>query len=100
MGFASGEDLHPIEPAERSDRRIYYFRYHSLPPPLLMTPPSLDALRGRRSVPAIPSRPLSLEPLDSLVSLIKPLQPRVFDIYSPEQFRKALSTMLDEISRL
>ena len=99
MGFASGEDLHPIEAAERSGRRIYYFRYHSLPPPL-MTPPSLYALRGRRNMPPPLGRPLSLEPLDSLVPLIKPLQPRVFDIFSPEQFRKALSTMLEELSRL
>jgi hypothetical protein len=100
MGFASGEDLHPIEAAGKSDGRSYYFLYHSLPPPLLMMPPSLDTLRGRRGVPTAPPRPMSLEPLDSLGSLIKPLQPRVFDIYSPEQFRKALGTMLDEISRL
>lgn len=99
MGFQSGEDLHPIEAPGKSDHRIYYFRYHSIPPPAMM-PSYMDTLRGRRGGPIAQARPISLEPLDSLGSLIKPLQPRVFDIYSPEQFRKALSTMLDEISRL
>jgi hypothetical protein len=99
MGFQSGEDMHPIEPGDKSDRRIYYFRYHSLPPPTL-TPPYLDPLRGRRSLPPAQPRPVTLEPLDSLGNLLKPLQPRVFDIYNPEQFRKALSTVLEEVSRL
>jgi hypothetical protein len=36
----------------------------------------------------------------ALLNLVKPLQPRVFDVYTPEQFRKALSGMFNEISRL
>jgi len=32
--------------------------------------------------------------------VLKPLQPRLFDVFSPEQFRKALSNLLDEIARL
>jgi hypothetical protein len=31
---------------------------------------------------------------------VKPLDPRVFDVYTPEQFRKALGTLIQEISRL
>lgn len=98
MGFQSGEDLRPIEGVGKADRKIYYFRFHSSTPPVLL-PSYMDTVRGRRGGPP-PLRPISLEPLDSLSSLIKPLQPRVFDVYSAEQFRKALSTMLDEISRL
>jgi len=39
-------------------------------------------------------------PYDSLASLLKPLQPRVFEVYTPDQFRKALSSLLEEIARL
>jgi hypothetical protein len=40
------------------------------------------------------------EAFDSLQPLLKPLQPRLYDVYSPEQFRKALSSLLDEIAKL
>ena len=40
------------------------------------------------------------EAFDSLQGVLKPLQPRLFDVYSPDQFRKALSSLLDEIARL
>jgi hypothetical protein len=100
MGFPGGENLHPIEALSGSDRKMFYIRYHSLPPQQL-DPGYVDALRsGRRSVPALPPRPAAWEPLDALLSLVKPLQPHVFEVYTPEQFRKALSTLLDEISRM
>jgi hypothetical protein len=100
MGFPGGENLRPIEAAGGSDRKLFYIRYHSLPPPQF-DPASVDPLRGgRRSVTGFPQRPVALEPLDALLSLVKPLQPRVFDVYTPEQFRKALGALLDEISKL
>jgi hypothetical protein len=40
------------------------------------------------------------EAFDSLQGVLKPLQPRLYDVYSPDQFRKALSSLLDEIARL
>ena len=91
MGFESGEDQSPIVFDQPSEYKLYVFRHHMLPPPQPVI------LRGRRVVPLSPR---FQEPLDSLVSLIKPLRPRVFDIYNPAQFRKALAAMLDEISRL
>jgi hypothetical protein len=36
--------------------------------------------------------------LDQLESTLKPLAPRLFDVDTPEQFRKALATVLAEIS--
>jgi hypothetical protein len=92
MGFESGEDLRPLAFEGKSESKIYYFRYHLLPPP------QVPMIRTRRNLPLVPPR--IQEPLDALVSLLKPLRPRVFDIYNPEQFRKALAAMLDEISRL
>lgn len=91
MGFESEEDQSPIVFDQPAEYKIYVFRHHMLPPP------QLPLLRGRR---VIPLSPRFQEPLDSLVSLIKPLRPRVFDIYNPAQFRKALAAMLDEISHL
>ena len=101
MGFESGENLRPIEAANAPGRRMFYIRYHSLLPEQFAAL-TLDPLRGgRRNGPvAPPLRPIQLEPLDALLSLIKPLQPRLFEVFSPEQFRKALSALLDEVSKL
>jgi hypothetical protein len=38
--------------------------------------------------------------VDYLEQTLKPLKPRLFDVYSPEQFRKMLGALLDEISRI
>ena len=40
------------------------------------------------------------EPADSLERTLKPLQPHLFDVYTPVDFRKALGTLFDEIARL
>ena len=101
--FNSGEDLRPIEPGGKPNAKVYYVRYH-LPPERLALPALFEAplSRGRRSnVPGVAQPPLApAEPFDSLASLLKPLQPRLFEVYSPEQFRKTLSSLLEEIARL
>lgn len=100
MAFDSGEDRHPIEAAPGSGK-LFYFRFHAVPPQALQQP-YVDPFRGgRRNAPLQPvPRPLFQEPLDALENLVKPLQPRLFDIYTPEQFRKALSAVLEDVSRL
>src|SRR5439155_18996234 len=78
--FNSGEDLRPIEIAGKPNAKIYYVRYH-LPPERLNLPALYDSplYRGRRNqIPAQPSAPT--EPFDSLAPLLKPLQPRQFDV--------------------
>ncbi len=100
--FNSGEDMRPIESSGHPNTKVYYLRYH-VPPERLTLPALFDnpAARGRRGFPGnTPSPATSAEPFDSLSSLLKPLQPRLFDIYSPEQFRKILGSLLDEIARL
>ena len=102
MSFASGADLRPIQAADAPNTRIYYFRYHA--PPVRLTPTEAfeRSTRGRRGrndplgVPLVQQN----ESVDSLANTLKPLHPRLFDIYSPEQFRKALSVVMDEVSRL
>jgi hypothetical protein len=99
--FNSGEDMRPIELSGKPSAKVYYVRYH-LPPERLAIPAMYDPVmaRGRRNLPGAGLPPASAEPFDSLGSLLKPLQPRVFEVYTPEQFRKALSSLLEEIARL
>ena len=99
--FNSGEDMRPIELTGKPNAKIYYVRYH-LPPERLAIPAMYDPVmsRGRRNLPGAGLPPAAAEPFDSLGSLLKPLQPRVFEVYTPEQFRKALSSLLEEIARL
>ena len=101
MPLDSGEDRHPIEAAAGSGRKLFYIRFHAIPLPA-PEPPLLDPMRaGRRNAPIL-SAPqlLPQEPLDALANLVKPLQPRLFDVYTPEQFRKALAALIEEVSRL
>jgi hypothetical protein len=101
MAFESGQNLQPIEPASDPDRKVFYIRYHS-DPVVQNQQPVMDPLRsGRRGGLNFPlALPPMQEPIDALEPLVKPLQPRLFDVYTPEQFRKALSTLLDEVSRM
>ena len=103
MAFSSGEDLHPIELGEKPEAEVFYVRYHSIPPRPISNPFVDESRRARRGqyrplAPASP--PVMAEPVDSLEHTLKPLQPRLFDVYTPEQFRKALSSIIDEVSKL
>ena len=49
---------------------------------------------------AFPPRGGYPPPIDQLEPLLKPLVPRLFEIATPEEFRKALATILAEIARL
>ena len=95
MTFTSGENTRPIEVQGKPAGKVYYLRYH-LPPVRPPLGPMFDPSRsGRRNASGGPP-----EAYDSLAPLLKPLQPRMFDIYTPEQFRKALASLLEEIARL
>ena len=100
MTLDSGEKIRANEVDAKSQGLLYFVRYH-LPPERL--PLGFDSLArmGPRRYPGSMQQPAAQpEAFDSLQSVLKPLQPRVFDVYSPDQFRKALSGLLDEIARL
>jgi hypothetical protein len=100
MAFASGEDLHPIKSAKDPNQRIFYIRYRAERPHTLPTPELGPLGPQRRGMGGLP-RPQTYEvQQDSLEGTLKPLDPRLFDVETPEQFRKALGTMLGEISRM
>jgi hypothetical protein len=99
MAFGAGEDLHPIELGSRPDAEVFYIRYHSFAPREPMNPYA-GARRGRRMPMADPGRNMpGREPIDSLEQTLKPLEPHLYDVTTPEQFRKALSDLIGEISR-
>lgn len=97
--FESGEELSPIESGEIQDGIVFYIRYHVpvvRPNPVPFQPPYPPVRRGRPNFTPRPQPPA----VDQLAATLKPLAPRVFDIDSPEQFRKALATILAETSGL
>ena len=102
MAFGSGEDLHPIELAGKPDAEVFYIRYHSLPERTAVDPFLQDPRFARRGAMSRPGRGPAVitEPVDSLERTLKPLQPHLFDVSTPVEFRKALASLLDEISRL
>jgi hypothetical protein len=100
MTLDSGEKTRVPESEAKQPGPLYFVRYH-LPPertPLGYEPLSRMGRRGYGGMQQQPAGPA--EAFDSLQGVLKPLQPRLFDVYSPDQFRKALSSLLDEIARL
>ena len=101
MAFDSGENLHAIELGAKPAGKLFYIRYHSPAPKPEFRPTYEEPRYGRRQIPpGLPRAPALAEPVDELERTVKPLDPRVFDVYTPEQFRKALGTLIEEISRL
>jgi hypothetical protein len=115
MMFPKGTDLHPIQAEENADCPVFYIRYHTplehrVVSYLLPTSPVPQRTTvGRSSRVATPEtsgpttvtsvEPFSPEEADALENTLKPLRPRLFDVATPEQFRKALAEILEEIGR-
>jgi hypothetical protein len=85
--FEPGVEMHPIRLASRPDVTVFYIRYH-LRPVIFVDP------TGR------PRRVSAARADDELAPLLKPLAPRMFDVATPEQFRKTLALVLDRIAEL
>jgi hypothetical protein len=105
MGFSSDTEIHPIELDENPGVEVYYLRFHVAPDrrPAVMIPPNRGGGRhggGGRFPPG--DDPRMARPVregdDSLAATLKPLAPHLFDIRSPEEFRRTLATMLGEIT--
>jgi hypothetical protein len=90
--FADGQELHPIALDGPSDAKVFYIRYQ--PPPRVVFGPAQDESRGRTVVRT------GTVVIDQLEPLLKPLEPRLFEVATPDQFRKAVATILAEIARL
>ena len=100
MTLDSGEKVHIPELEAKSQGLLYFVRYH-LPPERMPLGFETLSRMGRRNYPGSLQPPAAApEAFDSLQRLLKPLQPRLYDVYSPDQFRKALSSLLDDIGKL
>ncbi len=95
--FASAQEVHPIVLNSPTDARVYYIRYQQ-PPRIVMGPPAVGR-RGQILDGSIAAR-RSYAAIDQLEPLLKPLDPKLFEVGTPEQFRKALATILGEIAKL
>jgi hypothetical protein len=110
MTFEKGEDLSPIAAHEKTQEKpgcaIFYIRYSAVmlrpvsgPQIAQMNPPPLGHTAGRSS-PSGPFPPQGGVAMpDSLARTLKPLDPRVFDVMTAAECRKALATILAELAR-
>lgn len=90
--FESGQEVHPIALDSPPESKVFYIRY--LPAPRIV--PGRSGGRHERGDLRADYGPQ----LDQLEPLLKPLEPRLFDVSSPEQFRKALAAILSAIEKL
>jgi hypothetical protein len=96
--FEPGQEMHPIASDTSLDARVFYIRYQPLPS--ISFGPAVGARqRGRMPREGFPARGFS-PPIDQLESLLKPLEPQLFEVATAEQFRKALATILAGIAKL
>jgi hypothetical protein len=90
--FVSGQELNPIALDGPTNAKVFYIRYQ--PPPQIYFGPG----GGQRVRP--PAARAGIAGIDQLEPLLKPLDPRLFEVATPEQFRKALAVVLAEIAKL
>jgi hypothetical protein len=101
LAFEQKVDLEPISLAASPACRVFYIRYHSFQPP----PTRPAVTRSSRRGPfgrwgQLPDPDIAALQFDQLESTLKPLAPRLFDVDTPEEFRKALAALLAEIANL
>ena len=99
--FSKGEDLTPISAVPRPGARVFYIRCDH---PVGCAACGLSAGPGPHDgPPSAPSGPVGPahrpDNSDSLERMPKPLNPRLFDVTGPTEFRHALAAIINEISR-
>jgi hypothetical protein len=94
MAFAQGEDLHPIQISAERNCKVFYIRYSPTVPRMVVQPGAMAGRRGAGNFPRALPAPLT----DSLERTLKPLNPRLFEVTTPSEFRKSLAAMMEEIA--
>ena len=90
--FTETQTLQPVDVYGPVAAKVFYIRYQ--PASRLILPPP-----GTTRLPETPIR-ADYSITDQLEPLLKPLDPRLFEVSTGDQFRKALAAILAEISRL
>lgn len=105
MIFDTDQDLSGTELKPSPGSRVFYIRIHNVPLSRARLGTDLMGHRSPGRIPdqsgmptnvELPNRPF----VDQLEPMLKPIEPRVFDVATAEQFRKALATIMSEISNL
>jgi len=100
-------NLQPIHAAPSANSRVYYLRYRPMPrltPEMSPAVESSTGLQRTRGRGGLGSSPLSLPnsgglTMDELFGLLKPVDPRLFEVNDSVEFRKALATIFNDIAR-
>lgn len=95
MAFADGEDLHPIQTSAGRNCKVFYIRYYPVVTRFVVGPQA--PVMGRRGAQPGVMRAGGAPPSDSLERTLKPLDPRLFDVNTPLEFRKSMATVIEEI---
>jgi hypothetical protein len=106
--FAPGEDLRPIEATRPADCPVFYIRYYA---PVPRREPvyagrrggfgrGMGGVRSGMEGPAGQMHAERSDTVDQLEKTLKPVSPRLFDVSTPEEMRKALAEIRDQIESL
>lgn len=101
MSFSEDDDLHPVQPETNDFGKVYYLRYHRVATRqtggmMLPDPRLRPGVVGRPNRPNIGAQ----EPIDQLVGLLKPLKPKLIEVYNPVDVRKAVASILRDLEKL
>jgi hypothetical protein len=106
--FERGEDLKAISVIRPEACSVFYIRYRArmgVDPGLRDAGPGINGPGLRRSQLGAPMGrrtergPGRYVQNDQLARTLKPLDPRLFDVETPEEFRKALAAVMRDIAR-
>lgn len=103
VSFESGEDLRPISLEALPPCSVFYIRYQAMRERLrdLFSDERMGrrGMGGRRGGP-MPGARRDEDGPDQLAATLKPLNPRIFDIETPEQMAKALGEIERALTRV
>jgi hypothetical protein len=87
--FEPGVAMHPMGMSAPPDATVFYVRF-----------PQAQSVPRLPDNPDLIPAPRPLLPEDQLEPLLRPLSPRLFDVTTPQEFRRALAAILAEIARM
>jgi hypothetical protein len=107
MVFDTEQELQGIELKSSADSRVFYIRLQGAPTRQPVFGPDPGRRRGggfggypgRARTPGGDEMPTGMQ-MDQLEPMLKPLDPHLFDVMTADQFRKALATIMSEISSM
>ncbi len=97
--FGAGEDLEPLRLETPTGCHVYYIRFQSEPARMVYGPQTLPGRRRRG--PGFGENISLVSPgVDQLAPMLKALSPKVFDVKSAIEMRRALASILNDIAAI